>query len=282
MTHQFYITDVFSEGPYSGNQLATLFDAADLSTEEMQLIAREFNFAETTFVLGGNQETGFEVRIFTPRAELPFAGHPTLGTAFLIRQQVLNNRANSLCLNLAAGKIQVFFASDGVVWMSQWQPEFGKALEPAEVAASLGLTENQLDPELPVRFVSTGVEFLIVPVLSLAVLRSIKVSHTPCAKAMLVYCAGGYTKDQAIAARMFAADLGVAEDAATGSANGCLAAYLLEYSRAHQQSVDLVVGQGYEINRPSQLYLRASKTKDEFDIKVGGHVRLVAQGEWLV
>jgi trans-2,3-dihydro-3-hydroxyanthranilate isomerase len=289
----FYITDVFAEGPYAGNQLATVDNAADLSAEEMQQIALSFNFAETTFITGGNQTDGFDVRIFTPAAELPFAGHPTLGTAFLLRRQLLAQShsskaaaetATEVCLNLGVGPIQVTFGDDGVIWMRQPQPSFGDVLTVEQAAASLGLQRHQIDDRYPVQNVSTGVEFLIVPVKSLADLRTIEVSQQPCADAILAFCPGAYSPGQTLAARVFATSMGVVEDAATGSANGCLAAYLLEHDYFGELQIDLKVGQGYEIKRPSQLYLRATKTTEqsaEFSINVGGRVRLVAQGEWL-
>ena len=100
MSRKSYITEVFAEGPYAGNQLATLPDASDISSEEMQQIARAFNFAETTFILGGSLHDGFDVRIFTPASELPFAGHPTLGTSYLIRNEILKSDAPEIVLNL--------------------------------------------------------------------------------------------------------------------------------------------------------------------------------------
>ncbi|MFT4632751.1 MAG: trans-2,3-dihydro-3-hydroxyanthranilate isomerase [Candidatus Pseudothioglobus sp.] len=293
MSLPFYITDVFAEGPYAGNQLATIDKAGHLSTQEMQQIALAFNFAETTFITGGNQSDGFDVRIFTPAAELPFAGHPTLGTAFLIRQQLLAKRdaikgapsiITEVCLNLGVGPIHVTFQDDDVIWLLQPQPSFGEVLSSQQAAVSLGLQAQQIDDRFPVQWVSTGVDFLIVPVKSLADLTAIKVSQQPCADAILAFCPGAYAPGQTLAARMFAAAMGIVEDAATGSANGCLAAYLLEHDYLGGLDIDLKVGQGYEIKRPSQLYLRGAKTNEqpaEFSINVGGRVRLVAQGEWL-
>jgi trans-2,3-dihydro-3-hydroxyanthranilate isomerase len=281
MARPFYITDVFAEGPYAGNQLATLFDAAGLAAAEMQKIAREFNFAETTFVMGGDAEQGFDVRIFTPAEELPFAGHPTLGTAFLLRELVTGSGQQTLCLNLPVGKIQVSFAEDGIVWMTQQQPIFGETLAHGVIAAELGLVEDQLDQQFPVQLVSTGLEFLLVPVRHLADLQAIVPRADASHRAILAFCVGGYEPDQAIAARMFAPGLGVVEDAATGSANGCLAAYLVAHGYLGSATIDLRVGQGYEIGRPSQLSLKAHKMGSHFTIKVGGRVRLVARGEFL-
>jgi trans-2,3-dihydro-3-hydroxyanthranilate isomerase len=178
----------------------------------------------------------------------------------------------------------VTVGDDGVIWMRQPHPSFGDVLTVEQAAASLGLQRHQIDDRYPVQNVSTGVEFLIVPVKSLADLRTIEVSQQPCADAILAFCPGAYSPGQTLAARVFATSMGVVEDAATGSANGCLAAYLLEHDYFGELQIDLKGGQGYEIKRPSQLYLRATKTTEqsaEFSINVGGRVRLVAQGEWL-
>lgn len=282
MTRKFFITDVFSEGPYAGNQLATMPDAAGISTKEMQQIARAFNFAETTFITGGSLEKGFDVRIFTPNSELPFAGHPTLGTSYLIRNEILKSDVEELTLNLGVGPIPVTFADDGILWMTQNQPEFGASFDPADVAIELGLEPTDIDEKFPCRNVSTGLEFLLVPLLSYAALKNASVGQGRLAHSHFLFCAGGYNSEQRVQARMFAAKLGSMEDPATGSANGCLAAYLAEYEYFGPGPVDVRVGQGYEIERPSQLYLQSEKRTDEFSIRVGGKVRLVAEGDWKI
>ncbi len=280
MSHDFYITDVFTEQPYAGNQLGTLVDAADISAAEMQAIAREFNFAETTFVVGGDLANGFDVRIFTPLMELPFAGHPTLGTAFVIRNSLLKTEAPIITLNLGVGKIPVAFSEDGIGWMTQKSPVFGETISVEAIAEELGLEKMDIDSKFPVQFVSTGLQFLLVPVTSEAALKKAKCRGGFLSDGYFVFCTGGYNEHQSIQARMFGAALGVVEDPATGSANGCLASYLVEHSYLGNQQIDIAVGQGYEIGRPSQLYLRASKIDDVFDIKVGGRVRIVASGDW--
>lgn len=229
MSHKFYITDVFAEGPYAGNQLATLLDAADLRTDEMQKIARAFNFAETTFITGGSLEDGFDVRIFTPLSELPFAGHPTLGTSYLIRKEILKSDVDEITLNLGVGPIRVRFTAEGVLWMRQNQPIFGETLPAAAVASELGLAPNQIDSRFPCQMVSTGLEFLLVPLTSYDALKQAQPTQGELAKGYFLFCAGGYVQEQQVQARMFAAQLGVPEDPATGSANGCLAAYLAEH-----------------------------------------------------
>ncbi|HIG41829.1 MAG: PhzF family phenazine biosynthesis protein [bacterium] len=278
MPRTFYITDVFNEGPYSGNQLATVADASGLSTEEMQKIAREFNFSETTFFMGRDSDGGFSVRIFTPTDELPFAGHPTLGTAYLIREHIAPMDVDRIELNLKVGKIPVTFHKNGVLWMKQRSPEFGDILDRQIVADSLGLALDELDEDFPSQFVSTGLEFAMIPLVSMDALRRSAVRKS-LGFGAFIFCRDGYNSDQSIAARMYAGSAGISEDPATGSANGCLASYLVEHGYFDSSSIDIRVGQGYEINRPSTLHLRATKQDGEFDINVGGRVGLVAKGE---
>lgn len=281
MSRTFFITDVFAEGPYAGNQLATLPDAGDLSGEEMQKIARAFNFAETTFITGGSEASGFDVRIFTPTDELPFAGHPTLGTSYLIRHHLAKSSASKITLNLGVGPITVTFEDDGVLWMAQNEPEFGETVSHDQVADVLGLQPQELDEDFPCQRVSTGLEFLMVPLRNYAALKKARTGMNELSRTFFVFCRGGYAEQQGIQARMFASELGVVEDPATGSANGCLAAYLAEYGFLGSNEVDTKVGQGYEINRPSQLYLRSKKDHGTYHIQVGGRVALVAEGQWL-
>ncbi len=283
MEHEFFITDVFAEHAYAGNQLATLPDAHDISSKEMQEIARAFNFAETTFITGGSLEAGFDVRIFTPNSELPFAGHPTLGTSFLLRHHIVKTSSAEIVLNLGVGPIRVTFADDGVLWMRQNAPAFGEILSAGDVAAQLGLEEADIDERYPCQRVSTGLEFALVPVTHYEALKRATLHSGQLAGGCLVFCPGGYNETQSIQARMFAGALGVSEDPATGSANGCLAAYLSEHDYfGTGGKVDICVGQGYEIARPSQLYLRAEPGKSGPAIDVGGKVNLVAKGTWLV
>ncbi|MFT5012004.1 MAG: trans-2,3-dihydro-3-hydroxyanthranilate isomerase [Dinoroseobacter sp.] len=281
MSRQYFITDVFCEGPYSGNQLATVVDVDGLSDIEMQQIARAFNFAETTFYLGGSEADGFRVRIFTPQTELPFAGHPTLGSAFLIKNHIVGFDTNRLTLNLKVGPIAVTFAEDGVIWMRQNPPTFSPGPEKAKAAEMLGVDLSDLDDQYSPQLVSTGLEFLIVPLKNLDALRKSKPVDTGSNTGILAFCAEGYRPSHQLAARMFAPGLGVGEDAATGSANGCLAAYLAEHAYLGAPKVDIIVGQGFEIGRPSALHLRASK-QTEFIVEVGGQVNLVSTGKWLL
>ena len=280
---KFFFTEVFSESAYGGNQLATLPDAGGLSTVEMQKIARAFNFPETTFVTGGSLADGYDVRIFTPASEVPFAGHPTLGTGYLLRNVIDPHTISTITLNLGIGGIVVNFDDGDVLWMQQNQPEFSQAIAPEVVAQDLGLDRDLLDTRFPCQLVSTGLEFLIVPLRNYKALKqAVAPQSSQLATPYFLFCPGGYDSAQQIQARMFAVELGVTEDPATGSANGCLAAYLVEHQFFGSTKAALKVGQGYEINRPSQLYLFAEKKDGDFLIEVGGKVRLIAEGEWLL
>lgn len=292
MTHPLYIVDVFSESKYAGNQLAVVRHASDLSTDEMQLIAREMHFSETTFVLTDEPRNGgYDVRIFTPANEVPFAGHPTLGTAWLIRDQIMRDEiarkgVDQVVLNLKVGPIPVTFEDD-VLWMKQIQPTFLQTCTPAQVAPVLNLDESDFDTRFPIQEVSTGLEFLLVPLRGMDAVRrahtnldQLKKLIAPlAAKMIFLFSAETYETENQINARMFGDEFGVTEDPATGSANGCLAAYLVKYRYFGSNEINLRVEQGYQIKRPSILLLSASERDGVYDINVGGKVFLVLRGE---
>jgi trans-2,3-dihydro-3-hydroxyanthranilate isomerase len=280
----FYIVDVFAEEKYAGNQLAVVRGGVGLPDERLQRIALEMNFSETTFLLSEEEtEGGYDVRIFTPGNEIPFAGHPTLGTAYVIQHEILASPVERITLKLKAGEISVTFGE--VLWMRQLQPTFGAILDSALFARTLNLETTDLDDRFPVQEVSTGLPALIVPLRDLDALRRCKVDwerYTEVAdpgKNLYVFCPEAHDDGPGdLSARMFANDLGVPEDPATGSAAGCLAAYLLEHSYLGTDTVDVRVEQGYEIDRPSLLYLQAARDKDEMRVDVGGKVQMVARG----
>ncbi len=285
MSLTFYIVDVFAEERYAGNQLAVVRGGVDLPDAMLQTIALEMNYSETTFVLSEEEtDGGYDVRIFTPGEEVPFAGHPTLGTAYVIRHEILAGPVESITLNLKAGEIPVTFGE--VLWMRQLPPTFGEVLDHTSVARALNLETVDLDDRSPVQEVSTGLPALIVPLRDQDSLRRCKVDwerYTEVAgsgKNLYVFCPESHDDGPGdLSARMFANDLGVPEDPATGSAAGCLAAYLLEHSYLGTDSVDVRVEQGYEICRPSLLYLQATRDGDEMRVDVGGKVQMVARGE---
>ncbi|MDP8900762.1 MAG: PhzF family phenazine biosynthesis protein [Actinomycetota bacterium] len=283
----FTIVDVFAEEKYAGNQLAVVRGAAGLSDEILQKITREMNYSETTFILSEEErDGGYDVRIFTPGGEVPFAGHPTLGTAHVIRDEILATPAKRVVLNLEAGKIPVTFGD--VLWMRQLPPTFGPVLDPNRLARVLGLEEDDLDDRHPVREVSTGLPAIIIPLKNLDALRRCRVDWdlyretVAAGENLYAFCPephGGGPGD--VSARMFSDDPGIPEDPATGSAAGCLAGYLVEHRLFGTDAVDARVEQGYEIQRPSLLYLRAHRKGDRINVSVGGKVQLVARGELL-
>jgi trans-2,3-dihydro-3-hydroxyanthranilate isomerase len=286
----FYILDVFAETRYAGNQLAVFRHAAGLSSDEMQQIARETNFSETTFILQDEpRDGGYDVRIFTPGEEVPFAGHPTLGTAHIIRNEILKGKADAIVLNLKVGKIPVTFARDGYCWMKQIEPEFGKRHPAESLAAILNLSIDDIDGRFPVQEVSTGLPFFIVPLRTLDALKSAKINRDKYfafikeswAKGILVFCPQAHEARNDISVRVFVDFFGVPEDPATGSGNGCLAGYLLKHRFFGKDSIDLRSEQGYEIGRPSLLLLKAEQQGQKIHISVGGKSVTVAKGEFL-
>ncbi|HET7269666.1 MAG TPA: PhzF family phenazine biosynthesis protein [Rubrobacter sp.] len=285
MSQTFYIVDVFAEEKYSGNQLAVVRGGAGLPDETLGKIALEMNYSETTFVLAEEErDGGYEVRIFTPGGEVPFAGHPTLGTAYVIGQEILAEPVERITLNLKAGKIPVIFGD--VLWMRQLTPTFGSTLDPARVSSVLGLEEEDLEDRYPVEEVSTGLPAIVVPLKSLDALRRCRfdreryLEFAGSGKNLYVFCPEAHENGPGdLSARMFTSDLGFAEDPATGSAAGCLAGYLVEHRYFGTDSIDVRVEQGYEIGRPSLLYLRANREGAGTSIHVGGKVQMVARGE---
>jgi trans-2,3-dihydro-3-hydroxyanthranilate isomerase len=293
MARRFYIVDVFSEQKYAGNQLAVFRDSDRLSTQEMQRIAKEINYSETTFITSETpQNGGYSVRIFTPEQELPFAGHPTLGTAFVLQQEIICQPVESVVINLQIGQIPVALRYENdaidILWMCQNTPVFSQQFEREAIAPILNLSPDQID-DYAIEEVSTGVPFIIVPLKTQAALKQAKVNRdrffelirTTQAKAILVFCPETYSPENQLNVRVFADGLGIPEDPATGSANGCLASYLVQHDYFGANAIDIRVEQGYEIGRPSLLLLKAEKKADAIQVEVGGKVILVAKGEFV-
>jgi trans-2,3-dihydro-3-hydroxyanthranilate isomerase len=299
----FYIVDVFAENKYEGNQLAVVRGAGKLAKTEMQRIAKEMNYSETTFILSDETRNGgYDVRIFTPETELPFAGHPTLGTAYIIQQEILEQPAEQVVLNLGVGPIPVTFEINAslspvestsltnMLWMKQNTPVFGETFDPADLAQVLSIDTSDINEAFPIQSVSTGIAAIIVPLRTLSAVRRCKInkdkneqlfSRTE-AKPILVFAPETYHQDNDLNVRVFVDSLGVPEDPATGSANGNLASYLVKHRYFRTSQIDLRVEQGYEIRRPSLLFLRAGEPEGNgsgIDVRVGGHVVMVAKGE---
>jgi trans-2,3-dihydro-3-hydroxyanthranilate isomerase len=222
---------------------------------------------------------------------MPFAGHPTLGTAFVIQQEIIKQEIDKVVLNLKVGQIPVSFSyHDGypdTLFMKQIPPSFGKTLDAKAISEVLSIGINDIDPRFPIEEVSTGVPFLIVPLKTLDAVKRARASRDRYfklierldAKAILIFCPETYSKKNDLNVRMFADYYGVAEDPATGSANGCLAGYLVKHRYFGGDRIDLRVEQGYEIGRPSLLLLKAKDKKGSIEVFVGGRVIMVAKGE---
>ena len=288
----YYIVDVFAVTEYSGNQLAVVISSKTLNVTEMQKIAQEMHYSETTFILSSRKkDTGYNVRIFTPEKEVPFAGHPTLGTAYVIRQEIIKSDVKNIILNLKAGKITVTFGQlsheKDILWMKQLQPTFGRILEAESLSEVLSLNKTDLDDRFPIQEVSTGLPSIIVPLRSLDALKRAKIDmqkyfdliENLSAKGILIFCPETRKKENNLSARFFADYYGVHEDPATGSANGCLAVYLVKYKYFGKNRINIRVEQGYEIGRPSLLLIKAEDKKKWIDVNVGGKVIMIAKGK---
>jgi len=281
--------DVFTSEPFLGNSLAVFPDGRGLSDLEMQAIAREMNLSETTFVLPRaptiERERGVRVRIFTVQEELPFAGHPTLGTAFHLRG---SNSAREVILDLNVGKVPVEF--DEVPGqpvfgeMTQMNPEFGARHDREAVERASGLNYGDVDPSLPIQTVSTGVPFTIVPLRGLETMRKLNVDLKGSSEYLervggkFFYFVTRETVDpQArLHARMIFYN---GEDPATGSAAGCTAAWMVANGVA-QPDEQVLIEQGVEMQRPSRIFVRASRRDDRVvNVRVGGNVVETIRGE---
>lgn len=292
MPRSLHLVDVFTDRPLAGNQLAVVTGADGLAARQMQAFAREMNFSETTFVTADRPVGGaWPVRIFTPAREVPFAGHPTLGTAHVIRHAILGGRVERVTLGLGVGRVPVSVERDGkreLYWMRQPHPTFGRRLPRRAVAPALGLAPTDLDSR-PIEEVSTGLPFLVVPVRTRRALERIRVDREALvklvepldAKAVIAFAPGARGPGCQISARVFVDWYGVPEDPATGSANGCLAAWLVQHRWFDDDAIDARVEQGVGLGRPSVLHLRAMRTSSAIEVRVGGSVVDVARGSLL-
>ncbi|HEX9726210.1 MAG TPA: PhzF family phenazine biosynthesis protein [Vicinamibacteria bacterium] len=296
---RFIQADVFTDRPFAGNPLAIVPDGSSLTTDEMQAIAREMNLSETTFVLPADDAAAaFRLRIFTPTSELPLAGHPVVGTCFILAQRgrvKLNEGTNRIFQECGAGMLPVdIHVREGNVarvYMTQAKPQFLKSTTSrALLAAAVGLDEDRLLPDgLPAQVVSTGVPQLMVPAQGLKDLEEIEVDQaalrtvfeTLDTQFFMIFTRQTVLPNSTVHARMFAPTLGIPEDPASGSASGALGAYLVRHGvmEAHA-TTHLIVEQGYEMGRPSTIYVEVDKGPDggPGDVRVGGQAVEVAEG----
>lgn len=292
----FVQVDVFTSVPLEGNQLAVFTDGRGLTADQMQSLAREMNLSETTFILprdaATEKERGVQVRIFTVNEELPFAGHPTLGTAMVLRGGAADGDkgADEIALDLKVGRIPVRFSTrDGLPFgvMTQRDPEFGARHSREEVARAAGLAAGDLADDLPIQTVSTGNAFIIVPLKSLAVLEKLAPTwaamkgylEKTSARFFYFVSREAVNPEASLQARMIFYN---GEDPATGSAAGPCAAWAVHYGVVPPDQQALLE-QGVEMKRRSRIFFSASRQGDKIvNVRVGGHAVEVIRGDFFL
>ena len=298
-TFRYFLVDVFTDRAFGGNQLAVFTDGRGLSSKEMQSIAKEMNLSETTFVLPPRDaNSNFYLRIFTPAVELPLAGHPTVGTAFVLaREHMLGELTDEVTITFeeGVGLIPVTLKLPAGVLQSivmrQPLPSFGPDFrDRAAIAQMLSLTEDDLVEGLPLEVVSCGVPFLYVPVKSLAALRSIRFRREMWEKTLQDFVAPqvfAFTQEvevvgSATHCRMFAPPMGITEDPATGAAHGPFGAYLVRHKLIESVAgtTEFVSEQGFEMGRPSFIFVKIEhKGEDITGVYVGGQCHYMATAQ---
>lgn len=300
MSLSFLHYDVFTDEPLTGNQLAVFLDGRGLAPERMQSLAREMNFAESTFILPPETPgTDVRMRIFTPANEMPMAGHPTIGSTFaLAHAGFIRPGAARFVFGLGIGPVPVDLEWDGsrlrFAWMTQLNPTFGPALEAREtVAAALGLGAVDLAPDLPVQRVSCGVPFLLVPLKSRdAVDRAVSdaaafrrlSSAAGIDLPIFLFAVLPPGSPETVYSRMFAPEFGIVEDPATGGASGPLGCYLVRHRLVAGDAAQRIVNrQGVAMGRPSRIHIAITERAGEIvQVKVGGTAVLAGRGEMLI
>ncbi len=300
-TLKFYQADVFTGVPFGGNPVAVFPNAQGLNDFELQQIAREMNLSETVFVLPPTNEAAVvRLRIFTPTQEIPFAGHPVLGTFYVLAQLGLVGVAEGVTRVMQECNIGLFpveiHAEDGEVTrvvMTQPKPLILGSVDETEdlyhIAKALGLPKYQIvDTKTPVMVVSTGLPVVIVPVRTLTAVRSIEPDGTAIVEmcerfgtnGIMVFTTMTVEDTATVHARMFAPAIGILEDPATGSASGAMGAYLVHNGLVEVGPLtEVIVEQGYEIGRPSRILVQVESDDDAIQtVKVGGQVVMVVEG----
>ena len=298
----YYLVDVFTDQKYGGNQLAVLVDFNDqLSPDEMQNIAQEFNFSEVSFIKRRINEGEYQVRIYTPEYEVPFAGHPVLGTSYVIAKHLSPTPVSKLTLQVPVGPIHVSLdlpeiVDDSLFVMEQAQPVFGPTLTAEEVASGLKLDSALIDDRYPIQEISTGLPYLIIPLVNLQAMNSLNIevqtaisflkekgmykTNSPSGLSTSFFFINpeSFESFSDYNARMFCIENeALIEDAATGRANGCFLAWLLKHQK---QEVKALVEQGFQMGRKSYVQLEGVVEGDRYLLKVGGKVVPVARGKW--
>ncbi|MFD2914294.1 PhzF family phenazine biosynthesis protein [Psychroserpens luteus] len=300
----YYLVDVFTSLKYGGNQLAVFIDFKnEVSTENMLNIAKELNFPEITFIKENHNDESFNIRIFTPEYEVPFAGHPSLGTAFIISKYLLPKPKKSITLNLKHSNITIDLTTINDIdksyfIMEQSQPDFITTYKHQEIANELGIQLEVLNIQKPIEEISTGLPYIIIPVINLEKINQVKLdsrkviefltlnkkyktnSLTGLSTSLFLITDETFEKSNSFNTRMFCIENGnLIEDVATGSANGCFLAYLLKNKST---KISAIVEQGFQMERKSFIHLDGKIENEKYSLKVGGQVVDIGKGKWKV
>jgi trans-2,3-dihydro-3-hydroxyanthranilate isomerase len=299
----FVIADVFTDQRFGGNQLAVFTDGSGLDGATMQNIAREMNYSETTFLLPPGKDGDYRVRIFTPARELPFAGHPLVGSAFVIvteRMKQWSEPLTSLTLEAGVGpihvEVQIENGQPGRTTMTQPLPVVrGSYAKTGELAKALSLDASQIEQTgLPVEVIFNGIAVMVVPVATLGAIENMKpddgalerISKDAGASTVLAFAGETVLSTSTVHCRVFAPAEGVPEDPATGSANGPLGFYVVRHKMVVAEATTKIVSeQGFEMKRPSLLYIDVDvdvETTEVTGVRVGGGVVIAGRGEIFV
>jgi trans-2,3-dihydro-3-hydroxyanthranilate isomerase len=292
MVKECLFVDVFTDVPYTGNQLAVFPNADTLTPHQMQKLANEINYSESAFIFTSKDDNAdFEIRIFTPKLEVPFAGHPTIGTAFAIAEllKLWPKNRQVLRLKTQVGVIPLEFKQN-VIWMQQNKPVFlNQYSDKKGIAELVGLAPHDISDALPIQEVSTGNKILIVPVVSLdsiqkangnATLLEEFYKRTGCL-APYLFTTETFDEASSIHSRFFAPHCGILEDPATGSAAGPLTGYLLRY-KVFGADFEIINEQGIEMNRPSKIVMNGKLENGEYVVRIGGSCVSVGKGEFVI
>ena len=279
----FYQVDVFTDHIFGGNPLAVFTEGQKLKEEDLQKIAREMNLSETSFVYPSTKnEADFDIRIFTPTREIPFAGHPTLGSAYVLRKYGAA-KENPLRLNFKAGVIPVSTEGDRSFMQHPPAQTLHELIPSKIIAEALGIPLSSLDGNLPIKVVTTGFPALFVPVNSLSVINKIAINIQNLNEVLdplgidMIYpfCRETLNPDNTVHSRAFAPSLGILEDPATGSVAGAMGAYWASLN--NEMDISMVIEQGYAMQRPSLIHVEVSSGEIQ-KIRVGGQCHTVFTG----
>ena len=301
---EYYLVDVFTTQKYGGNQLAVFVDFENqVSTENMLKIARELNFPEITFIKKSHNNEKFDVRIFTSEYEVPFAGHPSLGTAFIISKYLLPKPKESITLNLKHSNIIIDLTSinnidKSLFIMEQAEPEFITTYNHQEIADGLNIELDILNIQKPIEEISTGLPYIIIPIINLEKINQVNLnskkviefltlnkkyktnSLTGLTTSLFFVTDETFEKPNGFNTRMFCIENeNLIEDAATGSANGCFLAYLLKNKSTE---ISTIVEQGFQMERKSYIQLNGKLKNDKYSLKIGGQIVDISKGKWKV